>query len=103
MDANTLAKIAGGICDNLLTCIARAWYFDGAIANKIGIFAPAMNTAMWRNPLTLTQLDVLRNTLKWEMIEPISKALACGEVGIGAMEEPGKIVEFLQKMKTSRK
>lgn len=47
LDANTLAKIANGLADNLLTCVARAWDF-----NKPFYFAPAMNTCMWEHPLT---------------------------------------------------
>ena len=39
LDANTMAKLAGGICDNLLTCICRAWNFDKPL-----LFAPAMNS-----------------------------------------------------------
>ncbi|XP_071860336.1 phosphopantothenoylcysteine decarboxylase isoform X2 [Bombus fervidus] len=51
LDANTLGKIASGICDNILTCVARAW--DPA---KPLIFCPAMNTKMWEHPVTAPQL-----------------------------------------------
>ncbi|GMJ15402.1 HAL3-like protein A, HALOTOLERANCE DETERMINANT 3, ARABIDOPSIS THALIANA HAL3-LIKE PROTEIN A [Hibiscus trionum] len=57
LTANTLAKIAGGICDNLLTCIVRAWDYS-----KPMFFAPGMNTFMWKSPLTdkhLTTVDEL--------------------------------------------
>ena len=47
LSANTLAKLAGGMCDNLLTCVARAWDFRKAL-----LVAPAMNTAMWDSPFT---------------------------------------------------
>jgi len=47
LSANTLAKLAGGLCDNLLTCIARAWDVSRPL-----LVAPAMNTAMWEHPLT---------------------------------------------------
>ncbi|VDD76436.1 unnamed protein product [Mesocestoides corti] len=94
LSANTLAKIAGGLCDNLLTCIARAWYFE----EPIGIFAPAMNSAMWKNPLTSKHVDVLRNTLNWHMINPVCKTLVCGEFGEGAMEEPFKIVQHIEAL-----
>ncbi|KAM3177333.1 hypothetical protein ACTXT7_004747 [Hymenolepis weldensis] len=100
LSANTLAKIAVGLCDNLLTCTARAWYFRSQPnkGKKIGIFAPAMNTSMWDHPLTFQHVDTLRNTLNWIMIEPISKTLMCGDIGKGAMEEPHKIVDFIQKI-----
>ncbi|CDS41096.1 phosphopantothenoylcysteine decarboxylase [Echinococcus multilocularis] len=101
LSANTLAKIAGGFCDNLLTCIARAWHFDETTNHqrKVGIFAPAMNTSMWENPLTSSQVGILCNTLNWIMIDPICKTLMCGDVGQGAMEEPHKIAEFIQNLR----
>ena len=43
MSANSMAKFANGICDNLLTCVFRAWDFK----NKPMIVAPAMNTYMY--------------------------------------------------------
>ncbi|VDL17114.1 unnamed protein product [Hymenolepis diminuta] len=100
LSANTLAKIAMGLCDNLLTCTARAWYFRSQSnkGKKIGIFAPAMNTYMWDHPLTFQHVDTLRNALNWIMIEPISKKLMCGDIGEGAMEEPHKIVDFIKKI-----
>ncbi|VDM32432.1 unnamed protein product [Hydatigera taeniaeformis] len=102
LSANTLAKIASGLCDNLLTCIARAWHSTGTTPNKPkkpAIFAPAMNTFMWENPLTSIQVDILCKTLNWTMIEPIQKTLMCGDFGKGAMEEPHRIVEFVQNLK----
>ena len=47
LDANTLAKMANGLCDNLLTCVVRAW----DVARPI-VIAPAMNTVMWEHPST---------------------------------------------------
>lgn len=51
LDANTMAKIANGICDNLLTCVARAW-----TNMKPVIFCPAMNFNMWQHPTTAPQV-----------------------------------------------
>lgn len=51
LDANTLGKIASGICDNILTCVARAWD-----PNKPLLFCPAMNTKMWDHPVTAPQV-----------------------------------------------
>ncbi|KAL5963062.1 putative phosphopantothenoylcysteine decarboxylase [Taenia solium] len=102
LSANTLAKIAGGLCDNLLTCVARAWYFAKTAPThprKVGIFAPAMNTSMWESPLTSIQVDILCNTLNWTMIDPIHKTLMCGDFGQGAMEEPHRIAEFVHNLK----
>lgn len=52
LSANTLAKLANGLCDNALTCTARAW--DPSEAPLIA--APAMNTVMWEHPLTSQQI-----------------------------------------------
>nr|GEW26316.1 phosphopantothenoylcysteine decarboxylase-like [Tanacetum cinerariifolium] len=85
LSANTLGKIAGGLCDNLLTSIIRAWDYEKPI-----FVAPAMNTFMWTNPFTerhLMTIDELGITL----IPPVSKRLACGDYGTGAMAEPSLI------------
>ena len=54
LDANSLGKIALGLCDNLLTCVVRAWDFSRPI-----VFAPAMNTKMWDSPVTRRHLRLL--------------------------------------------
>ena len=54
--------------------------------------APAMNTAMWDHPLTGQQLQTLQG-FGWQLIDPIAKQLACGDVGLGAMEEPPAIAD----------
>uniref|UniRef100_H2Z3Z9 Flavoprotein domain-containing protein n=1 Tax=Ciona savignyi TaxID=51511 RepID=H2Z3Z9_CIOSA len=87
LDANTLGKLSSGICDNLVTCIARAW--------KIGeplIFCPAMNSFMWDHPCTKSSVDTLAS---WGYIQvpPIRKVLACGDEGIGAMAKPETIFQ----------
>ncbi|XP_058110046.1 phosphopantothenoylcysteine decarboxylase-like [Magnolia sinica] len=85
LSANTLGKIAGGLCDNLLTCIVRAWDF-----NKPIYVAPAMNTFMWENPFTERHLKAI-SELGFTLIPPITKRLACGDYGNGAMAEPSVI------------
>ena len=110
LDANTLAKLANGICDNCLTCVWRAWNL-----NRQVILAPAMNTLMWDHPLTMRHLRVLaeinsphpvpagltaeelsdwinRNCPKLQIVGPIIKTLACGDIGIGAMSEVNDLV-----------
>ncbi|KAL5713672.1 phosphopantothenoylcysteine decarboxylase [Ranunculus cassubicifolius] len=86
LSANTLAKIAGGLSDNLLTCIVRAWNFEKPI-----FVAPSMNTYMWNNPFTAKHLDFLINQLAITLIPPVQKKLACGDYGNGAMAEPSSI------------
>ncbi len=78
-------QVAGGLCDNLLTCIVRAWDFS-----KPMFVAPAMNTLMWTSPFTQRHLSSL-DDLGVIVISPISKRLACGDTGNGAMAEPAAI------------
>jgi phosphopantothenoylcysteine decarboxylase len=90
LSANSLAKIALGICDNLVTCIARAWH----VGIRPFLVAPAMNTAMWEHPITRTHLNALeRPEIGVLVIPPIIKKLACGDVGMGAMATPTVIAE----------
>ncbi|KAK6924722.1 Flavoprotein [Dillenia turbinata] len=96
LSANTLGKIAGGLCDNLLTCIVRAWDYSKPL-----FVAPAMNTFMWNNPFTekhLMTLDELGITL----IPPVTKRLACGDYGNGAMAEPSLIFSTVRLFLESR-
>eukprot|EP00729_Bicosta_minor_P017841 gene17841-30952_t len=81
LDANTLAKLSAGMSDNLLTCVARAWDFSKPI-----LVCPAMNTAMWDHPVTASSLKTLESW-GYSQVAPISKTLACGDVGCGAMAE----------------
>ncbi|KAJ2720513.1 hypothetical protein GGI07_004558 [Coemansia sp. Benny D115] len=89
LDANTMAKVANGFCDNLLTCVLRAW--DMA---KPRIVGPAMNPMMWEHPITAKQVGQLRE-LGFVVVDPISKGLACGDVGMGAMAEPETIAQVV--------
>ncbi|XP_074585576.1 phosphopantothenoylcysteine decarboxylase-like [Curcuma longa] len=85
LSANTLAKIAGGLCDNLLTCVVRAWDYHKPI-----YVAPAMNTCMWNNPFTKHHLEVIRQ-LGFRFLsvtDRITRTPACGDHGDGVMLEP---------------
>ncbi|TMW55066.1 hypothetical protein Poli38472_013828 [Pythium oligandrum] len=75
LSANTLAKLANGMSDNLLTSVCRAW-----MMSKPFLYAPAMNTDMWDHPMTARHLRIL-DELRYEMIEPVEKKLACGVIG----------------------
>jgi phosphopantothenoylcysteine decarboxylase len=109
MSANLLAKITSGICDDLLTCVIRAWDVKGkseklAAGQGSVLVAPAMNTMMWEHPLTAKQLGILRDEWDWfEVLVPQSKALACGDVGQGAMMEWGEIVRIIEERLGLRK
>lgn len=80
--ANTISKIATGICDNLLTSIACAF-------TKPIIIAPAMNCNMWENPIVQQNL----NKLNVEILEPESGYLACGYEGKGRLCSLDKIFD----------
>lgn len=60
LNANTLAKIANGLCDNLVSSVMRAW----EVQQKPVIICPAMNTAMWTHPITAKQIGQLE---EWYM------------------------------------
>lgn len=80
--ANTISKIATGVCDNLLTSIACAF-------TKPMIIAPAMNCNMWENPIIQQNL----NKLNVEILEPESGYLACGYEGKGRLCSLDKIFD----------
>ncbi|KAJ2848149.1 hypothetical protein IWW36_003469 [Coemansia brasiliensis] len=87
LDANTMAKVANGFCDNLLTCVLRAWDMK-----KPRVVCPAMNPMMWEHPITSTQVAQLKS-LGFKVVSPVAKGLACGDVGMGAMAEPEEIAK----------
>ncbi|KAF8041743.1 hypothetical protein BT93_A0369 [Corymbia citriodora subsp. variegata] len=78
LSANTLAKIAGGLCDNLLTCIIRAWDYT-----KPFFVAPSMHAFQWRNHFTEHHLMSL-DELGIALIPPISTS-HMGDHQTGAM------------------
>lgn len=124
LSANTMAKMAAGLCDNLLLSTMRAWDVSGFLdpphsvsiqdskgtesktitfpttRKKIILVAPAMNTAMWFHPITQKHVKLLEE--EWgakseggwiEVLRPIDKGLACGDVGSGAMHSWELIVK----------
>ena len=91
LSANTLAKIASGLCDNLVTSIVRAWD-----SSKRMIICPAMNSYMWENPITRKQLGIVRDLHGSEVFEPKQNyPLACGDVGPGALASVEDIVSHI--------
>ncbi|XP_070957088.1 phosphopantothenoylcysteine decarboxylase isoform X1 [Macaca nemestrina] len=92
LDANTLGKVASGICDNLLTCVIRAWD-----RSKPLLFCPAMNTTMWEHPITAQQVDQLK-AFGYVEIPCVAKKLVCGDEGLGAMAEVGTIVDKVKEV-----
>ena len=83
--ANTISKIANGICDNLLTSTVCAF-------KKPIIIAPAMNCNMWENPIVQENIKKL-STLGYKILEPESGFLACGYEGNGRLCQIDKIFD----------
>ncbi|PKA54486.1 putative phosphopantothenoylcysteine decarboxylase [Apostasia shenzhenica] len=78
-------QIAGGLCDNLLTCIVRAWDYGKPL-----YVAPSMNTFMLNNTFTVRHLNTILE-LGALLIPPTSMNLSDGDLGNGAMAEPSTI------------
>ena len=87
--ANTLAKMAAGIADNLLTAIYLA--FRGPV-----VVAPSANWAMYEHPATQENLRVLAGR-GVEVLPTGEGALACGETGSGRMAEPDEILAAVKR------
>jgi phosphopantothenoylcysteine decarboxylase/phosphopantothenate--cysteine ligase len=93
--ANTMAKMAHGICDNLLLTTYLS-------AKCPVIHAPAMDLDMFKHPATLRNMDILRSYGD-TFIEPSSGELASGLYGKGRMEEPEIIAQKLSQFFEDKK
>ncbi len=88
--ASIIAYIAQGIPNGIVGTIALA------IEEKIPkLFAPAMNTQMYMNPLTQRNINTLKE-VGWIEIPPVTQTLACGEVGVGAMAKKPTIIQMIE-------
>jgi phosphopantothenoylcysteine decarboxylase / phosphopantothenate---cysteine ligase len=92
--ANTIAKCAYGIADNLLTMLYLS--FKGQV-----IIAPAMHTEMWENAATQENIAKLRDRGVW-IIDPVDGDLASGDFGVGRLADLEWIVESVQMLKYPR-
>ena len=93
--ANIIAKLAAGICDDLLSTLLCS------AASPI-LLAPAMNQRMWDNPVTQRNVETLKK-LDRLFIGPESGRLACGDQGIGRMSEPEQIIQRIRELLAGRK
>ncbi|KAL6707225.1 hypothetical protein ACN47E_004772 [Coniothyrium glycines] len=120
LSANELAKITQGWSDNLMLSVLRAWDTtglidpvrnipgvkwpkdEGGVKRKRILVAPSMNTAMWLQPITKKQLQILeddwgvKNGGWFEVLSPMEKELACGDIGGGAMKDWREIVSIIE-------
>ncbi|BAH06314.1 bifunctional phosphopantothenoylcysteine decarboxylase/phosphopantothenate--cysteine ligase CoaBC [Clostridium kluyveri] len=88
--ANIIGKVSNGIADDLLTTTIMA-------TKAPVVFAPAMNTNMYNNPIVQDNINRLRK-LGYEFIEPSTGKLACGDVGTGKLENTDSIVQVIESM-----
>lgn len=131
LSANTMAKISNGICDNLLTCVARAWRFEEKnrfeIESENGNFGRKMNLSSKINSKmdlkldfgkisfvvapamnsfmythSLTELQItVLKSFSIFVLPVVEKTLICGDRGIGAMAEVDDIVLFVNSLRLS--
>lgn len=90
--ANTLAHLAHGFTDNMVTATALA-----LPATTPKLIAPAMNTRMYDNPITQSNLETLKK-LGYQEIEPRSSVLACGDIGRGALADLTLILNKVEEI-----
>jgi phosphopantothenoylcysteine decarboxylase len=90
--ANVIAKLAHGLADDALTCIALALNPKAKI-----LIAPAMNGKMWQHPATQANVKILKSRGA-EFIGPDEGMLSCGYEGIGRLWPVEKIAERVQKI-----
>lgn len=85
--ANVIAKLAHGIADDMLTTTILA-------CNCPKLISPAMNTRMYENPVTQENMETLRR-FGWQVVEPASGYLACGDTGAGKLPEPEVLLDWI--------
>lgn len=83
--ANIIAKIASGICDDLLTCVVCA-------TKSPVLICPAMNESMYENKITQDNIKRLKN-FGYKFIGPRTGSLACGKIGAGCLADIDAIVK----------
>jgi len=89
---NVIAKVAHGLCDDLVSLMVCA-------AACPVVFAPAMNNRMWDNPIAQENVAKLKG-LGYRFIGPDAGWLACRNVGAGRLSEPAKIVDEVTRLLT---
>jgi phosphopantothenoylcysteine decarboxylase/phosphopantothenate--cysteine ligase len=85
--ANVIGKVAGGICDDMLTTTIMA-------TKAPVLFAPAMNTGMWENSILQDNLQKLKHH-GYHIIDPVVGRLACGDTGSGKMPSEETLLEHI--------
>lgn len=94
MTANTLSKIALGLCDNLLTNVIRAWNPSSPI-----LLAPSMVSQSYNSVITKRHLKFIKEEMPWiTVFKPAEKIMGIhGDIGLGGMMDPHEIVNKIVK------
>ena len=87
--ANVIGKLAHGLADDMLTTTLLA-------CKCPKIVSPAMNTAMFENPIVQDNLKILEK-YGYEVIQPASGYLACGDAGAGKMPEAETLYQYIER------
>jgi phosphopantothenoylcysteine decarboxylase/phosphopantothenate--cysteine ligase len=88
--ANIIAKLASGICDDILTCVVFA-------TRAPVLIAPAMNDNMYRHPVTQANIARLEK-IGYRFIGPVKGRLACGSEELGHIADTGDIVKEAKRL-----
>lgn len=88
--ADLLARLANGHADDLVTALLLC-------AHCPVLVAPAMHPRMWQHPATQRNAERLRETPRWQLLEPVFGEVASGETGVGRMLEPDAIVAAIEQ------
>jgi phosphopantothenoylcysteine decarboxylase/phosphopantothenoylcysteine decarboxylase/phosphopantothenate--cysteine ligase len=89
--ANFIGKLASGIADDMLTTVVMA------LGSKPVLICPAMNTAMYENPIVRGNIGKLSG-LGYRFVEPREARLACGDLGKGALADVAAIAEAVREL-----
>jgi phosphopantothenoylcysteine decarboxylase/phosphopantothenate--cysteine ligase len=93
--ADVIAKLAYGLADDMVTTTVLA-------SRAPKLIAPAMNTAMYKNPVTQENLARLAR-FGWEIVGPDSGRLACGTSGAGKLVSPERLLEAIDHAVSHKK
>lgn len=86
--ANIIGKLANGIADDMLSTVVMA------VEDKPIILCPAMNSAMYNNPIVQANISKLK-TYGYLIVEPKESLLACGDIGVGALADIDVILKAI--------
>jgi len=87
--ANIIAKLACGICDDIISCVVTA-------SKAPKIICPAMNDNMFRHPIVTDNIEKLKG-IGYKIVPPVKGTLATGKTGIGHLADMDTIIRAIDK------